>query len=108
MKVIEVENYICLVGQNAKENWSLLTNAKQKHIFFHLSSFPSCYVILQTDEKVNDDIIAQCARICLENTKYKNMCDVYVDYTPVSNTKKGDVVGEVVYKSMRKVSKIKL
>jgi predicted ribosome quality control (RQC) complex YloA/Tae2 family protein len=111
MKEIIVESecsYKCIVGENAKENWKLLENATSTDILFHLADFPSCYVVLETSEDVSSVIIAQCARICLEHTKYRNVKGIYVDYTVVSNTKKGKAVGEVIYKNLRKVKQIRL
>ncbi len=108
MKEYTIGDYICLVGGSAKENWEILSKAKQKYLFFHLSAFPSCYVILQTEEKVTSDITVRCAEICLENTKKKNMGGVYVDCTPVGNVRKGEKIGEVYYVSNRKVEKIRV
>jgi predicted ribosome quality control (RQC) complex YloA/Tae2 family protein len=108
MKEYKVANYTCLVGGNAKENWEILGKAKQKYRFFHLSAFPSCYVILQTEEEVDKDILKECAEICLENTKQKDATGVYVDCTPVKNIRKGDKVGEIYYVSNRKVEKIRV
>lgn len=105
MKKIQIESYTCLVGSNAEENWEILSHSRQKHIFFHLASFPSCYVILQTEEKVGQNILEQCAKICAENTKYKHMSNLRVDCTQVSNVVKGQKVGEVYYKSNKKVMK---
>ena len=93
MKEYKVGEYICLVGGSAKENWEILSQSEQKYIFFHLTSFPSCYVILQTEEKVDKSILQECAEICLDNTKQKNMSGVYVDCTPVGNVRKGEKIG---------------
>ena len=97
----------CLVGNNAKENWLLLDNAPPTAIFFHLSSFPSCYVILY-NSKYDPLFLYKAAKICLDNTKYRNIKGIYVDYTPISNVEKGDTPGEIVYRSSRKVKKVKV
>lgn len=108
MKTETVQGYTCVVGTDKEENWRLLDESESLYWFFHLSDFPSCYVILQTEEKVEKSIITACAKLCLENTKFRNMRNVYVDYTTIDNVKKGDMVGEVYYKSYKKVKKIKL
>lgn len=112
MKEIIVEegeySYKCIVGGNAKENWRLLEDANSTDIFFHLAEFPSCYVILECTEDVSHVIIAQCARICLEHTKYRNVKGIYVDYTLISNVKKGKAIGEIIYKNLGKVKQIRL
>jgi predicted ribosome quality control (RQC) complex YloA/Tae2 family protein len=105
MKTVIVGKYNCKIGQNAKENWCILEKSNQSDIFFHLTHYPSCYVILETeDEKIENDIKENCALLCVENTKYKNIRNISVDYTEVSNVKKGEIVGEIEYK--KKVKKI--
>jgi predicted ribosome quality control (RQC) complex YloA/Tae2 family protein len=109
MKHLKVGNYTCLVGQNAEENWSLLKSSNKKDILFHLSKFPSCYVILRIeDQEPNLEVIEQVAKICLDNTKYKNLKNVYVDYTVLQNVRKGDYIGELEFISLRKVSKVRI
>ena len=108
MKFYKIEEYDVIVGQNERENWTLLSTSKQKYKIFHLSSLPSCYVILQTENDVENSIIKECAELCLQNTKYKNLSGIKVDYTEISNTKKGEHVGEFFYKNKKKVNTIKL
>lgn len=108
MKIETVQNYKCVVGKSKEENWKLLDESNPNYLFFHLTSFPSCYVILQTEEKVDNNVIIECASLCLNNTKFRHLKNVYVDYTVVENVKKGDKVGEIWYKSFRKVNKVKI
>jgi predicted ribosome quality control (RQC) complex YloA/Tae2 family protein len=106
MKTIEINNIKCFVGGNASENWQILDNAKPNHLFFHLSSFSSCYVISEVDGLIDLETIKNIAECCKSNTKYKNIPKVKVDYTLCSNVYKGEKVGEVYYKSNKKVNKI--
>lgn len=106
MKTVIINNLKCIIGGNAKENWDILSNSKDNHIFFHLSSFPSCYVICETDNLPDIETIRQIALLCKQNTKYRNIPTIRVDYTLCKNVFKGDNVGEVVYKSNKKVSNI--
>ena len=106
MKEIIINNIICKIGCNAKENWQLLESSKDNDLFFHLSSFPSCYVILETDNIEDEETIKQAAFQCKNNTKYKNLKNIKVDYCFISNLEKGDIVGEVLFKSNKKVKKI--
>ena len=103
---IYINNYLCLVGQNKKENWSLLDNSRESDILFHLSSFPSCYVILKATDIPPNEVIFKCAELCRSNTKHKNLKNIKVDYSFCSNITKGDNVGELEYKSNKKVSTI--
>jgi len=110
MKTIIINKITYIVGQNATDNWDMLNipSIKEYDIFFHLSSFPSCYVILITNDVIvsQKDIITG-ASLCKSNSKYRHQ-SLYVDMTPFSNIKKGGVVGEVIYKSRKKVKKIKI
>lgn len=110
MKEIIINSINCKIGSSAKENWLLLDQAKEYHIFFHLSSFPSCYVILECEQNYikNDDDLNQCAEICKNNTKYKNLNNLKVDYTLCNNIIKGTKIGEIYYKSNRQVKQIKI
>ena len=46
MKTIECDNITYKIGQNASENWKILDESNKDDVFFHLKSFPSCYVRL--------------------------------------------------------------
>jgi hypothetical protein len=108
MKIEQFENFICKSGQNAKENWNLLDQAKNHHVFLHLSSFPSGYVILEYDEdsKLSQFMLHTAAQICKNNTKYKKMKNIKIDWCRCDNLKKGDMIGEVYFKSNKKVNQI--
>lgn len=107
MKTVEVNQYIAIIGKNAHENWNILSKADQEWHFFHLTSFPSCYVVLKTRDNVSQDILLTCATICRDNTKHKKSKTVTVDHTLCGNVKKGNVIGELYYKSNRKVEKLR-
>lgn len=106
MKTHTFEGYTILQGTSAKENWELLSSSKPEHYFFHLSSFPSGYIILQCDGKPRTPIIQHCAKLCQEGTKYRNLQKLKIDFCPCSNVIKGDKVGEAVYKSNRRVETV--
>ena len=112
MKLFNIETYICRVGENARENWELLAESKNNYIFFHLTSFSSCYVILECNynniSDIPNDIIIKAAELCRNNTKYKNMRDIKVDYTFCNNVKRGEIIGEVIYKSNKQVKCVKI
>ena len=92
-------------GENAIENWNLLDESSEDDIFFHLSKFPSCYVIMKTNEKTlcHDDMYILGAEFCKSGTKYRNLHKLKVDYCTCNNLIKGDNVGQVIFKSKRKV-----
>ena len=106
MKVIVINDVSFKVGQNAKENWELL-GLDENYTWFHLKSFPSCHVVIEKIDPTNDEIL-EGANLCLENTKYRNLKNIKVNYTLLKNIKKADKVGSVHFVSNRKVNTIML
>lgn len=95
------------VGESAEDNWKMLDNADSNHYFFHLSSFPSPYVIYPKDS-ITEKEIKKGAEVCLSHTKFRYLKNIYVDFTQVGNVKKGEIVGEILYRSNRKVRMVKI
>ena len=106
MKEIMIDDVIYKIGQNAKENWDLL-NLNENFTWFHLKSFPSCHVVIENETPSNEEII-EGARLCLENTKYRNLKNIKINYTLLKNIKRADKVGSVYFISNRKVNTIML
>lgn len=95
------------VGKNQKNNWALLDSMKDESgLFFHLSYLPSCYVFLL--EPYSESDILECAVLCKNKTKFRDVKKVYVDYTEIGNVRKGDKEGEVEYISLRKLKKLRV
>lgn len=105
MKRIVFNDTQILIGENKNENWELLDENRGTFYWFHLKSFPSCHVIVQTDD-ITEELIHHGATLCKSNTKYKNLCNLKVNYTPISNIKKADAIGSVSFISNRKVKTI--
>tara|TARA_A100001011_G_scaffold254507_1_gene262801 strand:+ start:51 stop:371 length:321 start_codon:yes stop_codon:yes gene_type:complete len=102
-----LENEIVFkLGQNAEENWEII-DTDESFIWFHLNSFPSGHVVIESS-LLSDDLILKAAQLCKQNTKYRNLKNVKVCYTNIGNLKKGKEVGSVVFKSKRKVNIIML
>lgn len=106
MKKVDYEGISFLIGQNANDNWNLLSTSNQKWIWFHLDKFSSPYVILTKSlielkseklEKSWNDYILKACHLCKENSKYKNIT-VKVIYTNVKNVSKGNIIGEAIIK----------
>lgn len=104
MKNVTVNDIVYKVGQNAQENWDLLS-LDENYTWFHLKSFPSCHVIIEKIDPTNDEIL-EGANLCLENTKYRNLKNIKINYTLIKNIVKSDKVGSVTFKSNRKVKTI--
>ena len=108
MKIFEFEGYTCYLGQTAKDNWMLLDESKEHNLFFHLSSFPSGYVILDYTDSYTHEMIIKAAEICKNGTKYRNLKNLKVDYCRCDNLIKGEKIGIVEFKSNRKVKQVKV
>jgi len=104
MKEFIYNDVVFTVGQSAQENWDLI-NFESDHIWLHLNSFPSCHVVIDSDNPT-EAMIRYGADLCKSNTKYKNLKNLTICYTRCSNLKKGSDVGSVVYKSNRKVKTV--
>ena len=104
MKIEEYEGVIFKVGKNSKENWDLLVE-NNNYTWFHLASFSSCYVICCSEDPT-EEMILYGAALCKENTKYRNLKNLRVNYTLLSNLKKGEKEGMVYIKSNKKVKNI--
>ena len=107
MKMETFEEKIIKIGQSAKENWDLIDNSNQNYIWLHLDSFPSCHIVIE-DENPSNELLLESARLCKENTKYRNLKNLKICYTTISNLIKGNEIGSVSYKSNRKVKYIQL
>lgn len=94
---------IVKIGENASDNWTLIDEAEPDYYWFHLTKFPSSHVILCHTGDITKSIILECATLCKEHSKYKNLKNVKVDYTHCKNLIKGSKVGEVYFKKYRNV-----
>jgi predicted ribosome quality control (RQC) complex YloA/Tae2 family protein len=105
--------YVIYVGENASENWKLLKQSKKYHLFFHLTCFSSCFVLVKSLNDVSNiyprNLIYKCAEICKNHTKYKNLTHISVDYCMCENVSvDNDSIGSVRYKNNKKVKRIKI
>lgn len=114
MKEIEYEGITYIIGNNAKENWTILQESNQNWIWFHLDNLTSPYVILKESLKnLKSDVyeyswkgyIVYAGILCKENSKYKNQ-NVNCIWTEVKNVSKGKKVGEAIIKG--KIQKFKI
>lgn len=104
MKTIEYNGINILVGQNAEENWKML-ETNENYLWFHLRSFPSCFVIIEDIEPDNLTVL-EAATICKQHTKYRNLNNLKINYTHIKNIRKVGKTGTVEFISNRKVSTI--
>uniref|UniRef100_A0A6C0J6J5 NFACT RNA-binding domain-containing protein n=1 Tax=viral metagenome TaxID=1070528 RepID=A0A6C0J6J5_9ZZZZ len=98
MKIYNINNdntkVTLRLGQNAKENHSLIDDADPNDWWFHLDDLPSGHCIVEKLE-LNKNIINQAAVLVKENTKYKTLQKVKVTYLQIKHIKKTKNPGEV-------------
>ena len=114
MKEIEFEEITYQLGTDANDNWTILHNACQNWLWFHLDNVPSPYVILtESLQELKSDkyskswknYIIKAGLICKENSKYKNG-KINIIWTEVKNVKQGSKPGEAIIKG--KIRKIRI
>ena len=104
MKVIELENGFCKIGESAQENWDIIKESNQNDLWFHIDKLPSCHVVLDSkNKKFNNNDIKKCAELCKENSKYSHK--VTIIYTEIKNISiyKSKIGSVVVKKSCKKI-----
>ena len=69
---MNIDGFSYKLGKNKEENWKILDEADETDIFFHLSSFPSGYLILKCgNEFPSNKTLNIAAFICKYQTKQK-------------------------------------
>lgn len=88
--------YLIKIGQNAIENDDLIKIADQNDLWFHLDNLPSCHLILSSKSDITKNTIRYCAEQVKNNTKYRNLKKVRVNYTQIKNIKRTKTIGKVI------------
>jgi hypothetical protein len=110
MKIEIFNDVTYCIGKNAQENWDILDELKkenQNYVWFHLNSFPSCYVIMKCSlEELNEAYqktlhLVHGAELCKENSKYRDYSNLKIVYTTLKKLTKTDKVGEVIISGKR-------
>lgn len=97
MKSIIYNDFRILIGQNKDENDQIIKQSQQYDIWFHLSNLPSCHVVLFTqNKKIDKKTLRYCAELVKENTKYKNLQKLKVEYIPMKFIKRTHEKGRVL------------
>jgi predicted ribosome quality control (RQC) complex YloA/Tae2 family protein len=109
--VFDNTEYTIYIGQNKTENWQLIDVAEKTDIWFHVEGASSCHVILVNlnGVKLRDmprQVIKRCAYLCKINSSslIKSMAKCVVNYTPISEIVKTDIVGQVSVSKYKSVS----
>ena len=90
-----------IIGEHAAENFEAIDQANHTDIWFHVNGRPSCHVIAQIpqnhtyDKKQLHKIIVQGCVLCKQYSKYDNVSNLSIMYTPIKHVIKTNVVGSV-------------
>lgn len=99
---IEVE---FVVGKNAKENFDIIDDAEDHHIWFHIHNAPSCHVIAKLDVELTKKdfkyVVKQGAVLCKQHSKFNTQKNVEIVYTIIKHVNKTDVPGSVQLDSQK-------
>ena len=102
---IEVE---FVIGKNAKENFDIIDDAEDHHIWFHIHNAPSCHVIAKLDEELYKKdfkyVVKQGAVLCKQHSKFNNKKNVEIVYTIIKHVHKTDIVGSVQLECEKSIS----
>ena len=107
MKEAVVDNVLIQMGQNSSENSALVKITNPKYTWIHLNSFPSPHVVVHS-ENPSHNVLVAASSMCVNGSKYKNMKDLYFSRCKIENLRCTEKLGEVVFKSNRKVLKYKI
>jgi len=88
-----------VIGKNASENFEIIDNAEDYHIWFHAKDNPSSHVIAKLEDDLKKKelryIIKQGAILCKQHSKLTNQKNVDIIYTQIKNITKTDIPGSV-------------
>jgi len=96
--VMETEHGLVSIGQNAKENWELVSRAGQRDTWFHVKSTSSAHVLLHAsddEDRPSRAAIMMCASLAKEHSKMRHVRRCKVMFAPAKNVRRADAVGSV-------------
>jgi len=98
MKTLTVDGYVVKIGEDARENTNLVQHAHKKHLWFHLTNFPSPHVVLEcSDPRIVPAAVKQkCAALVRFYSAHRQSAKlIHVDMVLMKWVKPTDVDGEV-------------
>lgn len=109
MKTFILDDYTLKIGNNAKENDELLSQASQNDLWLHLAKFSSPHGILSGDiQNINKQTLTWAATLVKESSarRCRNLNNIEVNYLPVKHVQKTEECGKVIL--LKKSGKIKV
>lgn len=105
---VQSSQFTVYVGKNNKQNDYIVSKlARDEDLWFHTHNIAGSHVLLRVEsgQKVNDEIIFECAKLAKEYSSAKNSSKVGVIYTKAKYLKKppGANLGYVIYKNEKEI-----
>jgi predicted ribosome quality control (RQC) complex YloA/Tae2 family protein len=107
MKTLLIDDCTVIIGQSAIENTKLILSSQPEDIWFHLASFPSPHVVLHHSNPPKN-LINASALLCKSHSKYKNLKNLKISYTTISNLNTTENFGAIEFKRRRIVKEVKV
>ena len=85
------------IGQNARDNDLIVSEAEQTDVWFHLADYPSCHLIISVNEDhpIDKQMIIYCSQLVKSRTKYKNIPKLTINYCPIKQVHRTKTKGLV-------------
>ena len=86
-----------VIGKNARENFEIIDDAEEHHMWFHIEGQSSGHIIAKIDEDVDKKtlryIVKQGAVLCKQVSKYARLINIV--YARIRDVEKTDTIGMV-------------
>lgn len=93
------KQYRVRIGRNAGENDKIIQEASQNDVWFHLAAFPSCHLIISCSlNALTPSLRNQCAQLVKNNTKYRDVPNLRVNFIEIKYVKRTEIPGRVILK----------
>ena len=104
---IQYNNTWVVVGKSAEDNWKIISKANKDYYWVHAENVPSSHIIIEIDSPLEDEIKYAC-QLCKSQTKKISNSSVQFIITQVKNIKLGSKPGEVYFRNIYPIQKIKV
>lgn len=94
-------DYHIRLGKNQLENDNIIRTSPQSALWFYLKDFPSAHAVvtnIMTPGKYDNAVVNRAANLVKDNAKQgvNNLQKVSVNYLPIKNVKRTEIVGQVI------------
>ena len=97
-----------VIGKNARENFEIIDDAEDHHMWFHIEGQSSGHIIAKIDEEVDKKtlryIVKQGAVLCKQVSKYARVNNINIVYARIRDVEKTDTMGMVHVSNPKYVS----